>query len=139
MEEEGFGVFWRLFHWGPITAIGIIKSITIMSLYMNSMWWPASSMGGFINQTIFLILSALTGFTFMMASVTGPKFLPLKWRPKNPDNEKYLQYCSFCEGFKAPRSHHCRKCMRCVIKVGKSLKNLLAAGFEENEKKIIRT
>lgn len=23
---------------------------------------------------------------------------------------QFLQYCSVCEGYKAPRSHHCRKC-----------------------------
>lgn len=54
-----------------------------MTLYMNSMWWPPQrSLGGFINQTIFLILSALTVFNFVMASLVGPGQLPLKWRPK---------------------------------------------------------
>uniref|UniRef100_A0A8D8JJQ5 Palmitoyltransferase n=1 Tax=Culex pipiens TaxID=7175 RepID=A0A8D8JJQ5_CULPI len=111
-------VFWRFFHWGPLTAITIIKSITFMTLYMNAMWWPPNrSLGGFINQTIFLILSASTGFNFVMASLIGPKFLPLRWRPKNPKDEQFLQFCSSCEGFKAPRSHHCRKCDRCVIKM----------------------
>ena len=28
------------------------------------------------------------------------------------EDEQYLQFCNFCEGFKAPRSHHCRKCNR---------------------------
>lgn len=28
-----------------------------------------------------------------------------------------LQFCSVCEGYKAPRSHHCRKCERCVMKM----------------------
>ncbi|EDS42292.1 conserved hypothetical protein [Culex quinquefasciatus] len=89
----------------------IIKSITFMTLYMNAMWWPPNrSLGGFVNQTIFLILSASTGFNFVMASLIGPKFLPLRWRPKNPKDEQFLQFCSSCEGFKAPRSHHCRKC-----------------------------
>lgn len=31
--------------------------------------------------------------------------------------ESCLQYCKVCEGFKAPRSHHCRKCGRCVLKM----------------------
>lgn len=30
---------------------------------------------------------------------------------------KYLQFCDVCSGFKAPRSHHCRKCGRCVMKM----------------------
>ncbi|XP_058444536.1 palmitoyltransferase ZDHHC6 [Malaya genurostris] len=111
-------VFWRFFHWGPLIAISIIKSITFMTLYMNTMWWPPNrSIGGFINQTIFLMLSASTGFNFVMASLTGPKFLPLRWHPKNPKHEQFLQYCVSCDGYKAPRSHHCRKCDRCVIKM----------------------
>lgn len=61
----------------------IIKSITIMTLYMNSMWWPPqATFGGFINQTIFLISSALTLVNFAMASVIGPGHLPFGWRPK---------------------------------------------------------
>lgn len=111
-------IFWRFFHWGPLTAISIIKSITFMTLYLNAMWWPPNrTFGGFLNQTVFLMLSASTGFNFVMASLTGPKFLPLRWRPKNPEDEQFLQYCGTCEGFKAPRSHHCRKCDRCVIKM----------------------
>ncbi|XP_055616518.1 palmitoyltransferase ZDHHC6-like [Toxorhynchites rutilus septentrionalis] len=118
MTSGTSAVFWRFFHWGPITAISIIKSITFMTLYMNAMWWPPhQSVGGFINQSIFLLLSASTGFNFVMASLVGPKFLPLRWHPKNPSDEQRLQYCYSCEGFKAPRSHHCRKCDRCVIKM----------------------
>ncbi|XP_063704465.1 palmitoyltransferase ZDHHC6 [Culicoides brevitarsis] len=110
--------FRRFLHFGPIIAISIIKSITFTTLYMNSMWWPPQqSLGGFINQTIFLMLSALTVFNFVMASLIGPGQLPLKWRPKNKEDEKFLQYCDFCEGFKAPRSHHCQRCERCIIKM----------------------
>lgn len=25
---------------------------------------------------------------------------------------QYLQFCIVCQGYKAPRSHHCRKCKR---------------------------
>uniref|UniRef100_A0A182QUP0 Palmitoyltransferase n=1 Tax=Anopheles farauti TaxID=69004 RepID=A0A182QUP0_9DIPT len=108
----------RFLHWGPLIAIGIIKSITIMTVYMNGMWWPShSSFAAFLNQACFLALSASTGFYFVMASATGPGFLPLKWKPKKATDESCLQYCNVCEGFKAPRSHHCRKCNRCVIKM----------------------
>jgi ribosomal protein L40E len=27
-----------------------------------------------------------------------------------PEDEVYLQYCNTCQGYKAPRAHHCRKC-----------------------------
>ena len=34
---------------------------------------------------------------------------------KDPQKIKYLQFCDFCKGYKAPRSHHCRKCDRWEI------------------------
>lgn len=29
---------------------------------------------------------------------------------QEPSFIEYLQYCKTCQGYKAPRSHHCRKC-----------------------------
>lgn len=108
---------------------------------MNSMWWPPyRSIAGMIHQALFLILSALTAFNYMMATTSGPGFLPFKWEPKvilemdkhsnfvklicdllfyfkDKRGKKMLQYCNVCEGYKAPRSHHCRKCQRCVMKM----------------------
>jgi ribosomal protein L40E len=31
---------------------------------------------------------------------------------KDEEDKQFLQYCSLCEGYKSPRSHHCRKCDR---------------------------
>lgn len=36
---------------------------------------------------------------------------------ENRRDQPNLQFCSVCEGYKAPRSHHCRKCGRCVKKM----------------------
>lgn len=97
----------------------ILKSITIQTLYLNSMWLPPhSSMLAFLNQIIFVMLSALTAFNFVMAAVLGPFYLPYGWKPKNKKHESYLQLCAVCPGtYKAPRAHHCRKCDRCVAKM----------------------
>lgn len=38
-------------------------------------------------------------------------------RFQNEGDKEHLQYCSVCEGYKAPRSHHCRKCGKCVMKM----------------------
>nr|XP_014086739.1 palmitoyltransferase ZDHHC6 [Bactrocera oleae] len=109
---------WRFLHWGPLTALSIIKVITLTALYMNSMWWPPNaSLGGFINQGLFLMLSSLATFNYVMATLTGPGLLPKKWKPKNPNDVDQLQFCKICQGYKAPRSHHCRKCNRCVKKM----------------------
>lgn len=97
----------------------IIKSITIQTLYLNSMWFPPhSSFLAFLHQAIFIVLSALTAFNFVMAAVLGPSYLPLGWKPKNKKHESYLQLCTVCpQTYKAPRVHHCRKCDRCVAKM----------------------
>ncbi|ALC46572.1 CG5196 [Drosophila busckii] len=108
----------RFLHWGPITAISIIKCITLTTLYMNSMWWPPNeSFGAFAHQALFLLLSMLATFNYVMATISGPGLLPKRWEPENPKDKEFLQYCKECEGYKAPRSHHCRKCNRCVKKM----------------------
>lgn len=83
------------------------------------MWFPPhTSLLAFLNQIIFIVLSALTAFNFVMAAVLGPSYLPLGWKPKNKKHESYLQLCTVCpQTFKAPRAHHCRKCDRCVAKM----------------------
>ncbi|KAH8382166.1 hypothetical protein KR009_002110 [Drosophila setifemur] len=110
--------FRRFLHWGPITAISIIKCITLTTLYMNSMWWPPNeSFAAFAHQAVFLLLSTLATFNYVMATLTGPGLMPKRWQPKRLKDTEFLQYCKKCEGYKAPRSHHCRKCDRCVKKM----------------------
>lgn len=65
-----------------LSILGIIKCVTLTTLYMNSMWWPPNrSIDGFLNQSVFLILSSLTAFTYVMGTICGPGFLPLRWEP----------------------------------------------------------
>ncbi|TMW54341.1 hypothetical protein DOY81_000614 [Sarcophaga bullata] len=116
--SSGLAGFKRFLHWGPMTALSIIKCITLTTLYMNSMWWPPNtSVGGFLNQAMFLMFSSLATFNFVMATLTGPGLLPKNWKPQDPKAVEQLQYCKVCEGYKAPRSHHCRKCNRCIKKM----------------------
>ena len=57
-----------------------------------------------------MALSCLTMFHYIVAMFDGPGYVPKKWEPKDANEKPDLQYCSTCEGFKAPRAHHCRKC-----------------------------
>lgn len=108
----------RVCHWGPLAAFVIIKLVTCMTAHCCSMWWPPmSSLGGFLNKSIFLTFSALTIYNFLSAIFEGPGYVPLHWRPANPADEHYLQFCKVCQGYKAPRAHHCRRCGRCVLKM----------------------
>ena len=126
---------WRVFHWGPLVAIGkvcqvtekylifttttgIIKWVTLATLYCTSMLWPpAQSAWGLFFTSLFSCFSSLTLYHFTSALSQGPGFLPLNWAPVNLQARSQLQFCSQCEGFKAPRSHHCRRCNRCVMKM----------------------
>lgn len=63
-------------------SLGIIKCVTLTTLYVNSMWWPSStSIAAVLHETVFLILSSLSAFSYVMATICGPGFLPLKWKP----------------------------------------------------------
>ncbi|XP_076253049.1 palmitoyltransferase ZDHHC6 [Rhynchophorus ferrugineus] len=112
-----FGIFGRICHWGPLIAIGIIKLVTGMTIHCSGMWWPSVTLGGFLNTLCFMSLSGLTLYNFLSAMYHGPGYLELKWKPENSDDCQYLQMCGICQGYKAPRSHHCRKCGRCVLKM----------------------
>lgn len=80
------------------------------TIYCNAQWWPpANSIGGFVNASVFLLLSTLTLLNFLSSVFNGPGYLPKQWKPEN-ENTKYLQFCNVCLGYKAPRSHHCAKC-----------------------------
>lgn len=111
----------RILHWGPMVAIGIIKWVSLTTVYCSTMWWPpADSLGGFLFLSGFLLFAGLTMFHFLSAMVDGPGYLPLGWSPKQGSKEEWeecLQWCVECQGYKAPRAHHCRKCGRCVQKM----------------------
>ncbi|XP_064458012.1 palmitoyltransferase ZDHHC6-like [Ornithodoros turicata] len=108
----------RLYHWGPLTALFIVFFIFLTSLHVTSMWWsPYKYTGGAINYVVFLTWVFLLVLNFMKALGVGPGFVPRHWRPATAEEEQFLQYCALCDGFKAPRSHHCRKCGRCVFKM----------------------
>ncbi|KAJ8980790.1 hypothetical protein NQ317_004791 [Molorchus minor] len=112
-----FGPFKRICHWGPLTALAIIKIVTGMTMHCASMWWPRNSFGGFFNTALFISLSGLTLYNFLSSMYHGPGYLPPGWKPVNEDDCKFLQLCGVCRGYKAPRSHHCRKCGRCILKM----------------------
>ncbi|EZA53399.1 hypothetical protein DMN91_004945 [Ooceraea biroi] len=108
----------KICHWGPLSALGMIKIITLMTIHCSRQWWsPQESV---LAAGIFFLFFALSGsalFHFMSAIFEGPGYLTLKWMPEKAADIQYLQYCTVCQGYKAPRSHHCRKCGRCVMKM----------------------
>ncbi|KAK3870744.1 hypothetical protein Pcinc_024050 [Petrolisthes cinctipes] len=112
------GPFKRMCHWGPLIAMGIIKAVTLATVSCLSQWWPPQgSWGGRLVSTSFMSCALLTLYCFLHAMCTGPGNLPPHWIPEKEEDKQYLQYCGTCEGYKAPRTHHCRKCGCCVMKM----------------------
>ncbi|XP_074596662.1 palmitoyltransferase ZDHHC6 [Brevipalpus obovatus] len=108
----------RIFHWGPILGMSIIKCITITTLYMTDMWLPFHrSPIALLNHLTFLSLVGLTLYNFFCAIFIGPGHVPPNWKPKSAEDVKFLQECTICESYKCPRAHHCRKCDKCVLKM----------------------
>ncbi|KAK2720246.1 palmitoyltransferase ZDHHC6-like [Artemia franciscana] len=110
--------FSRIFHWGPLIALGIIKSITFTTLRYNEKWWPFDgTLPAILNLVLFVISSSLTLYHFLASLALGPGYVPLHWKPVSQNDISFLQFCSICKAYKAPRSHHCSKCGKCVLKM----------------------
>lgn len=60
---------------------GIIKCVTLTTMYINGMWWPPNrSVGGMIHQTIFLILSALAAFNYgIVIAIANKRYINAVW------------------------------------------------------------
>uniref|UniRef100_A0A3Q3B1B1 Palmitoyltransferase n=1 Tax=Kryptolebias marmoratus TaxID=37003 RepID=A0A3Q3B1B1_KRYMA len=107
----------RLFHWGPIIALSVIAICSTMAIIDSIIWyWPLDTTGGSINFIMLINWTVLILYNYFNAMFVGPGYIPLGWKPTQHVIQ-YLQYCIVCQGYKSPRSHHCRKCNRCVMKM----------------------
>ncbi|RCN23652.1 DHHC zinc finger domain protein, partial [Ancylostoma caninum] len=113
----------RLLHWGPIFALSITFYIGTVSTYFAIMWWPLTTLGGFLNLALFFFWNYSTMVNLARASFIGAGHVPLGWTPdeKVPKQEEsfdaLLQWCEPCSGYKVPRAHHCSNCGRCSMKM----------------------
>ncbi|VDK17708.1 unnamed protein product [Anisakis simplex] len=115
--DFGKTMFRRLFHWGPIIAIAITLSIGLTATYLHLQWWPLNSVGAFVHLTVFLYFNYSVLSNLCRSAFIGPGYVPLKWSPPEQEFESHLQFCVICDGYKVPRSHHCSRCGRCVMKM----------------------
>lgn len=101
----------RLCHWGPIIALGVIAICSTMAMIDSVLWyWPLHTTGGSVNFIMLINWTVMILYNYFNAMFAGPGFVPRGWKPENPQDSMYLQYCKVCQAYKAPRSHHCRKC-----------------------------
>jgi len=107
-----------LSHLGPLMALLTIGAVWCGGfISLITVFQPSRSLAGKINFLCYFSWLPLTLTSFFRAILQGPGFSPLKWRPKNSDDEQFLQFCRVCDGFKPPRAHHCRRCARCCLKM----------------------
>lgn len=129
----------RLCHWGPVIALSVIAICSTMAILDSIIWyWPLDTTGGSINFLMLINWTVLILYNYFNAMFVGPGYIPLGWKPvserasgtiwlgnlnqsfdflfipkqENIQDAQYLQYCRVCQGYKAPRTHHCRKCNR---------------------------
>jgi len=68
----------------------------------------------------------------LKAGLSDPGFMLKTWEPDSPVNYAYpdrgntkmvvvkdfeIRFCELCNCYKPPRTHHCKKCDRCVVKM----------------------
>ncbi|KAM7542010.1 hypothetical protein Aperf_G00000006077 [Anoplocephala perfoliata] len=108
----------RLFHPGPIFGLSLVIVLTLIGVWVIFstilyLWKPFA----LFNMFFISLLSIFILRSYALSAWYGPGFVTLGWRPKDPKDQAFLQYCRVCDGFKSPRSHHCKTCGRCVLKM----------------------
>ncbi|PAV57345.1 hypothetical protein WR25_13739 [Diploscapter pachys] len=98
----------RLLHYGPIVALCIIFFVGTVTSFFANMYLAIDTLPGTINLLVFLFWNYATITNMCLAAYVGPGY---------EEHESRLQWCTVCEGYKAPRSHHCSKCGRCCLKM----------------------
>lgn len=106
-----------LLHWGPLVALSIIFILFLGSVYSSLIWWPPNNASGVSNIVLLIVFLSCIVYNFVKAAWVGPGYVPNEWKPANDDDQKLMQFCQICVGYKVPRSHHCRQCNRCVMKM----------------------
>lgn len=71
----------RLLHWGPLTALTIIFTLFIASVYSSLVWWSPLNVAGLINIALLVVFLVCILYNFIKASRIGPGYVPLRWKP----------------------------------------------------------
>ncbi|KAF8336733.1 DHHC palmitoyltransferase-domain-containing protein [Amanita rubescens] len=82
-------------------------------------WYHRTRTPGMIKLLLpfnFLVMMML--WNYLLTITTDPGRVPDDWVCLlNIESEEKLRYCSICEKYKPPRTHHCATCDRCVLRM----------------------
>lgn len=85
---------------------------------------PKTNTRSYLELILYATIYLQVQINFFLTMLKSPGIVPKSWKPE-PENQckyngedlkKYLEYCQTCEGFKPPRSHHCKTLNKCVLK-----------------------
>jgi len=108
----------RIVHYGPLMALLVIFTCSFTATVDCLLWtWTPTTPMGKINLLVFATWVLLILRHFFNAILIGPGLVPKGWAPRDEKDEKFMQWCEKCEGYKPLRAHHCRQCKRCVMKM----------------------
>ena len=79
--------------WKPVssavTAVAVLLSLVRSDINCFSRSWCKKGTRGFRCLSLYVVIV---------------------WLQDEASDTRFLQFCTFCNGYKAPRSHHCRSC-----------------------------
>ncbi|PVU93843.1 hypothetical protein BB561_002998 [Smittium simulii] len=105
---------------GVIYVFGVTSLILFISFSSQYfVFYNLLSPFGAIRSNFFAIFNLLTAYILYMyylACTTEPGTIPKLWH-KDSQYKIKPRFCTSCQEYKPPRSHHCSECRRCVLKM----------------------
>lgn len=117
----------------PVAAVILLfVSVYVSTMRCTLLRWQGATPGQLALGACAFTLSATYALScYVLAVVTDPGRVPYQWAPcdyggggapgegeevkRKGSNQR--RFCSKCHAFKPPRSHHCRRCQRCVLRM----------------------
>ncbi len=93
----------------PLLTIAASLFLCLTSIKCESALSEANGASYSTSTSLTLFLTFASLFFFVLAKLSGPGFLPRGWRPADLRERAALERCPWCDGYKAPRAHHCTR------------------------------
>ncbi|KAI0978621.1 hypothetical protein GJ496_010652 [Pomphorhynchus laevis] len=87
-----------------------IPATAIACIYYTYLKWTFLSVFLILSMALIIVFLLILYFKLFF---TCPGYVPYGWTPILDEHK--VEWCKYCNGYKPPRSHHCKKCKRCVI------------------------
>jgi hypothetical protein len=112
---------------------GVLHVFGTIWIVVIPFWAWLSSVWGIFKLAAYNVLALTVFFCYFKSLLTDPGTVPPGWTPEGAevdlemaksrretirrDFRIKIRYCSICQHYKPPRTHHCKICNRCVLKM----------------------